>query len=144
MGEIGHLPIRSSGFKMANMWLATERLGGQKNSIEVWVGSASADPARGLVIRAADGDTVFKETTGRITPQEPLPIRGPGAHIESVKNKTGILTSARRRPDRPLRRSARKVRALAAHAHASQRASPTTDQTSKAARCVTPGCDISP
>jgi hypothetical protein len=94
MGEIGHLPIRNSGFKMANMWLATEQLAGQKNSIAVWVGSASADPARGLVIRSADGDTVFKETTGHIPRQQPLPIRGRGAHIKSVKNKTGILTIA--------------------------------------------------
>ena len=93
-GEIGYLPIRRSGFEMANMWISTERLAGRKNAIAVWVGSASADPARGLVIRAADGDTVFKSTTGRYVAPQPLPIRGRGAHIKSVKNKTGILTIA--------------------------------------------------
>lgn len=93
-GDIGHLPIRSSGFQMANMWLATERLAGAKNSIGVWVGWATADPARGLVIRTADGDTVLKSTTGKSVLQQPLPIRGRGAHIKSVKNKTGILTIA--------------------------------------------------
>lgn len=93
-GGIGHLPIRNSGFEMANMWLATERLAGRKNSIMVWVGSASNDPARGLVIRSAYGDTAVKSTTGSPLRQEPLPVRGRGAHIESVKNKTGILTIA--------------------------------------------------
>lgn len=93
-GKIGHLPIRSPGFEMANMWLATERAAGRKNSIMVWVGSATDDPARGLVIRSAYGDTVIRSTTGNPPGQEPLPIRGPGAHIKSVKNKTGILTIA--------------------------------------------------
>lgn len=94
-GEIGRLPVTIAGFKLANNWLAPNRLAGAKNDIIVSVGSSVEDPAQGLVVRSAYGDTVVNPTWDT-PPQgpEPLPVRGRGAHIKSVNNTTGILTIA--------------------------------------------------
>jgi hypothetical protein len=84
-----------SGFQLANMWLATQRLAGDQNSITVWVGSASDDPDQGLVVRSALGDSVVNSTAAEDHLRaRRLPIRGRGAHIRSADNKTGILTIA--------------------------------------------------
>jgi hypothetical protein len=86
---------RVAGFRLANNWLATARLAGDKNSVVVSVGSATDDPARPLVVRSTDGETVVHPTNPlRPLTTQPLPIRGRGAHIASADNTTGILTIA--------------------------------------------------
>jgi hypothetical protein len=86
------LKLTIPGFSQANMWTAPYRLvGGDQNSVIVYVGSSPDDPAQGLLVREAAGDTVPAPNGGALTPV-PLPVgHGPGAHITDA-DKDGVLT----------------------------------------------------